>query len=565
MESKLNKTSKFSLTALQFLIISLLVLGVFFRFVNLDRKVYWIDESYTSLRISGYKESELMQSFHHGQVIGTNDLLKYQRPNPEKDIVATFKSIAAEDPHHPPLYYLILRLWTRLFGNSIAVQRSLSAVISLLVFPCIYWLCQELFESSLVGWISIALVAISPFHVLYAQEAREYSLWSVTILLSSAALLKSMRVQTRRSWVIYAITVALNIYCHWFSVLVIISHAIYVAVVEKVRLSKTVIAYLLSSLLGFLAFVPWIIVIFIYADSSNFQDVSGWVYAKPSLSALLKSWVISLSRIFFDLDRGWCWGLDTSYCRYPLNFRDPLIYLIIPILILIGYSIYFLFRQTTQRIWLFIFTLAGVTGLALILPDIILGGQRSSMTRYFIPCILGIQLGAAYLLASQITSAYSRFWQQMWRFSMVILISMGVLSCAVSSQTEAWWNKIHNYDTYPISRVINKTDNPLVIYRLSNKLKFGTIGNYIMPIAHLLDAKVQILVMMSDDEVPYIPDGFSDVFVVKPTKELKNSFNKQQNYTMKLIYDPRVELKPGFNMPTRSIWKIEKNQRILTK
>lgn len=45
----------------------------------------------------------------------------------------------------------------------------------------------------------MALIAVSPFHVLYAQEAREYSLWTVTILLSSAALLRAMRVKTKLS------------------------------------------------------------------------------------------------------------------------------------------------------------------------------------------------------------------------------------------------------------------------------------------------------------------------------------------------------------------------------
>jgi uncharacterized membrane protein len=38
---------------LRFLVITLLVLGIFFRFVNIDRKIYWGDEVFTSLRISG--------------------------------------------------------------------------------------------------------------------------------------------------------------------------------------------------------------------------------------------------------------------------------------------------------------------------------------------------------------------------------------------------------------------------------------------------------------------------------------------------------------------------------
>lgn len=38
------------------LILIVLIIGIFFRFYNIDKKVYWNDESYTSLMISGYTE-----------------------------------------------------------------------------------------------------------------------------------------------------------------------------------------------------------------------------------------------------------------------------------------------------------------------------------------------------------------------------------------------------------------------------------------------------------------------------------------------------------------------------
>ena len=559
MKNKVIQNHQPLLNTWKLFIILLLIFGVFFRFVNIDKKVYWIDETYTSLRISGYKESEFIQAFHEEQVIGIENLLKYQYPNPEKDTVGTFKSIAAEDPHHPPLYYLMLRTWTQYFGTSVASQRSMSAVIGLLVFPSIYWLCRELFQSSLVGWIAIALVAISPFHVLYAQEAREYSLWGVTILLSSAALLRAMRINTKGSWSVYTITLSLAIYCHWFSILVAISHALYVAILERFCLSKTVIAYFMSLLAGALTFAPWLVFIVTNVDPASFKDTSAWVYAQPSFTAFIQSWTISLSRLFVDLDRGWCWGLESSYCRYPLNFHEPLIYLIIPIAILVGYSIYWVFCTSALRIWLFILTLVGVTALALIIPDLILGGQRSSMTRYFTPSILGIQLAVSYCFAAKITSESVRaLSQKIWRIIMVSIISIGILSCAMSSQSETWWNKIHNYDTYPISRILNKADNPLLLYRFSNNLKIGTLGNYIMPIAHLLDPKVKIIVMLKSDYIPKIPDKFDNIFTIKPSQKFREIIEQSNQYQMKLVYDSSQDLKPGVNMPTRTVWHINK-------
>ncbi|MHC5731192.1 MAG: glycosyltransferase family 39 protein, partial [Nostoc sp.] len=116
-----------------------------------------------------------------GRLLSIEDLHKYQYPNPEKNTIDAIKGIILEDSQILPLYILMTRFWVELFGNSVAATRSFSAFLSLLTFPCLYWLCKELFGSSLIGWIAIALVAVSPIHVVYAQEARAYSLWIVTI------------------------------------------------------------------------------------------------------------------------------------------------------------------------------------------------------------------------------------------------------------------------------------------------------------------------------------------------------------------------------------------------
>jgi uncharacterized membrane protein len=89
-----------------------------------------------------------------------------------------------------------------------------------------------------VGWIAVLLVASSPFHVLYAQEAREYSLWTVTILLSSALLLRSIRRKTKSSWATYALGLAVGLYTFPFTVFVMLGHGIYVACIERLRLTK---------------------------------------------------------------------------------------------------------------------------------------------------------------------------------------------------------------------------------------------------------------------------------------------------------------------------------------
>ena len=226
---------------LGFLIIAVLVIGIFFRFVNLDRKFYWIDETYTSLRVSGYTEAQIIKKISYKQIVLPSDLQKYQQINSEHNLTHTLHSLVTEDPQHPPMYYILARWWAQWFGSSVTAMRSLAAVISLLVFPAIYWLAWELFESSTVAWMAIAIFAISPYHILFAQEARQYSLWTLTTILSSAALLRATRATDENQnptrlvyhWTIYALMTAMGLSTHLLFVCVAAAHAIYITIMAN--------------------------------------------------------------------------------------------------------------------------------------------------------------------------------------------------------------------------------------------------------------------------------------------------------------------------------------------
>jgi uncharacterized membrane protein len=210
------------------LLAALLLVGLIFRFVQLDRKVYWNDEVWTSQRLAGYSGGEVLRAIADGRELGPRDLRRYQRLAPGRGIRATLRALAADDPKQPPLYYVLLRLWAGRFGDSVKSLRCLSALISLLAFPVLFALCLELFGSRRTAWMAVALLAVSPFHVLYDQEARPYSLWALTILLASVALLRALRLGTARGWILYALTVALGLYTHALFLGVMLAHTGYV-------------------------------------------------------------------------------------------------------------------------------------------------------------------------------------------------------------------------------------------------------------------------------------------------------------------------------------------------
>ncbi|MDJ0691864.1 MAG: glycosyltransferase family 39 protein [Xenococcaceae cyanobacterium MO_188.B32] len=519
----------------RFLIIIVLVIGIFFRFTNLDQKVYWYDEVSTSLTIVGYTEAEIVQSFNNTDPIEPQVLQQYQSINPEKSVINTVGRLVEENPHHPPLYYVIARLWSKVFGTSILAMRSLPAMISLLAFPGIYWLCLELFERSITGWVAVALIAVSPIHVVYAQEARQYSLWIVIILFSSAALLRAYRLKTLTSWSAYGITLVLGLYTQLLFSLVALGQGIYLVVNEDFKLSKTIKSYLVFSVASFMLFVPWIIVL--VNQYSQAERLTNWTQSNQTIIDLLKFWTRNLSRIFFDI------GHYGNTEQYLLLYG--LIYVIVAILV--GYSIFFLCLHTPKKTWLFILTLMGLTTLALVLPDLVLGGKRSITPRYLLPSYLGIQLAIAYLISSKITNIYVQpLPQKIWHFIVLTIFSCGILSSAIHSQSQIWWNKQLNTENPVISRIINQATQPLVV----NNAPIP----YLISLSYMLESKVRILpeayctnCILNQQakyqlNIPLIPEGFSDVFLLKtyPLESWRNELEKQQDYKIELLFQGKV-------------------------
>ena len=535
MNSKLIQNGRVHRTSLKFLIVLILIMGIFFRFTNLDRKVYSFDESITSLRISGYTWTEMVQQDFQGKTISVADLQrKYQHTNPEKSWLDTVKGLATEEPQLPPLYFILARFWVQLFGPEVATVRSLSAWMSLLVFPSIYWLCWELFRSTSLGLVAVTIVGVSPFQVLYAQEARPYMMFAVLVLLSNAILLRAIALQnspaafksasklSKAVWFIYAIVLSLGLYSSLLFFLVIFAHGIYVILTEKWHFSKILIAYLLASAVAITFFTPWILVLI--DNSPKIESTVGLPRISLSWISSLKPLILITCRMFIDTH--WAGGIIKLGSS---NIATDLIRLIVAVLLLfaIAHSTYLLYRSTPKRVWLFVLTEIGIT--AIVLTSV--GGVAD---RYLVPYILAIQLAVAYLFTVKIAAATNRQQQKLWQLGLIALISSEIVSCAVSSQSQLWWNKYPSSTKYnpAVASIVNQAKKPLLISHGGNNLT-----GKILSFSYLLNPDVQLLLAVKPEQVK-IPEGFSDVFLYRATETLQFELEKVQKYKITPIYKP---------------------------
>lgn len=508
------------------ILIFLLTIGILFRFVNIEPKPYWGDEADSLSWISG--RTDFKEIAFQGQAMSASEVLRYQNPYPGTNLMDTYRSIYYE---HAPLYYLLARLWIESFHSNLMTARSLALVISLLVFPCIYWLCLELFQSSLVGWMTMTFVAVSPFHLLYAQEARQYTLWITLILLTSLTLLRAMRLKSILGWIFYLVTLTLMLYTHLLSIIVIFIYSIYVFLQEGFRFSKTLVAYLLSCLISFLLFIPWLSVV--AANLKWNQDQSpSWSKEPTPLIALIKTWMLNLSRIYWDFNQNF------EYKNLPLYLLT---------LILVIFSIYFLVSHTQKRTWLFLSLMLIIPFILLATPDIIFGGRRSTPIRYFIPSCLAIEITVAYLISSQIIAAkkIQEGKQQFWKIATLIIVTLGICSCGLIVQENTWWSKHREYYNSAVATIVNQAKHPLVVATWFD----------IRTLAHSVAPHVTFQEIRSLKDVSSIGKGFSDVFLYQSQATLERLLENRPNLQVKETYSWFRQTTP-VNSTRTKLWKL---------
>ncbi|MFB2977570.1 glycosyltransferase family 39 protein [Microseira sp. BLCC-F43] len=532
---------------LKILVIFLIGLGIFFRFAHLGQKALWYDEAFTSLAISGHTVAEVRQEVSNERVIPVAALDKYQHLNPDRGVNDTVRYLMTSDPQHPPLYYAMVRLWAQVFGDSTAGVRSLSAAISLLIFPSVYWLCLELFESPIVGWVAIALMAVSPLQIFLAQEARQYGFWMVTILVSSAALLKTLRQETFWNWAIYAFTLAVGLYTHLFTALVALAHGIYVASQQRFRFNKTLVNYLLGTLFGLFIFIPWLFVIITHLSIAQqlTSHLSFFKLDNPfDLIAILLTYI---TRIFFDINLSFYnFWVNKSFWEKS-HIYDSMIAVIFS-LVLILYILYFIFKIRLNRFSVFLILLGSVPSICLLLPDLIVGGIRSTAFRYQLPLYLSIQIAVAYVLGVYIFSEkHDKHWQQtIWQCLMVGFLLAGLVSDVMLFKADTWWLQIGNQSSLATVKYINKFENPL----LSTSNHIYNIGNLLI-LSHFLNSNINLLIVQGD-HLPLLPQEASNIFLfdydMTNSPNLVARFKKDKTYSLTLA-DPLSEL-----------WQIEKLQ-----
>lgn len=241
---------------LRLAILCILLLGLALRLVNLGIKPYWGDEI-LSLQIVKHYQS---------------------------DPVGLVKYLQAVEVH-PPLYYLLILGWTKLFGFGEAAVRSLSVVFGLATIWLAYFFGKQFWGGAKSGLLAALLVAVLPMQIIYSQEARPYIIFSFLGLLCFSRLWRYLQTNRKTELVYLAIFSILGLYLHYSFALILLPLILF-WIVRMVRAKnfleyRRILGVIVAIFLGFSLWLPT----FFYKIALGQYDLLGLSrsisYARP--------------------------------------------------------------------------------------------------------------------------------------------------------------------------------------------------------------------------------------------------------------------------------------------
>lgn len=169
---------------------ALLLFAALVRLPSLGLQSFWFDEAFTPVHVL------------------------------HPSLVASMETMAHTE-NTPPLWYVSVWIWTRIFGTGVVAMRMVSALAGIALVAVVYEIAREL-AGRRVAIVAGAIAAANPLLVWYSQEARAYELYALSMALALLCFIRAERQPSARRMAAFALTGALALLTHYFAVFLLV-------------------------------------------------------------------------------------------------------------------------------------------------------------------------------------------------------------------------------------------------------------------------------------------------------------------------------------------------------
>ncbi len=205
--------------------IAILILGSILRLADLSGESIWVDEG----------RSMALAKMSVENIIDEN----------------------AQD-NHPPIYYLFLHFWIKIFGTGEYSGRLPAALLGIGSIAMIYFICRKFFDQDTSLYATL-FFSLSVFHIQYSQEIKTYAPATFLTLLSFFAFLNLLKDRHLIQILLYLVSSVFLLYTHFLAIPVILAqNIIFFARYARSENNHSLRSWILIQLTILVLFSPWV-------------------------------------------------------------------------------------------------------------------------------------------------------------------------------------------------------------------------------------------------------------------------------------------------------------------
>lgn len=160
--------------------------------------------------------------------------------------------------NHPPLYYLLLNFTLGVLGTSEAALRALSAFGAVLIVLMGAGPVRRIFGNR-TAYIYAAVTLFTPAVLVYAHEARMYTLAMLSVTAGVLYSHLAVRHHRRRDWILFGLATLAAAYLHYYALIAAFFTHIFSLIVVFTKQPDQRKPALLTGGLVLLGYLPWVI------------------------------------------------------------------------------------------------------------------------------------------------------------------------------------------------------------------------------------------------------------------------------------------------------------------
>jgi len=203
------------------------------------------------------------------------------------------------DAVHPPLYYLVLRGGLALLGRTEFALRFPSVLFGILAVPLLFALARRLTGRRGVALLAASLLALSPLHTWYSQDARMYALYVCLVLATTWLFIRLVQGQAgpsadrRRTlhWGALVVVSALAYCTHYFALFLPLVQFVFLAMTLRQH-HRLLRIWVIAQVLAFAPLALWLAAVY---GQGELGFGVGWIPTPGLWDVFITLWNFSVA------------------------------------------------------------------------------------------------------------------------------------------------------------------------------------------------------------------------------------------------------------------------------